>query len=724
MIKNFNILLAFLICTISAKADDYYWAKVKDFTSTNIVSIQASGGTVYAAREKGGLWLSSDQGKTWEMKENGEFKCMIIKNDGTIFAGQKEDGIIRSTNGGASFKDANDGIDDNIQGLKPVLAMAADSNGNIWAAVKAGGLYKSNNNGNSWTRVNADLFNEFKTIQTIAIGRDGKIFLGLYNNGIYTSEDDGESWEYFELNENQVLNSVISLCAYKPHELLNYCIAGTNHNGVFLSTDNGKNWEQIPDEELKSVFAYRSFLPADTILFAGTHKGGLYITRDDCETWNKSNEDIDSRIINDICFSYEDSYYAATDDGVFKYIRVKGALAIEVNRDISEDELLLPGDRIVFEVKVLDDQGEALEGADVYAVSNIDNIQKQFQSDVRGYVLYTYEIPADAVRGDYYMTFRAEMDEYKNSPKKSSLMQVRTADSLSLFVEITPELKQEITLGDEVKYSITVKDYKDQPVENATITVTDALMAVQPQLLTDANGSSTYTVIPDEETRQAEYRIDFNIEADGFNPLPTESRFIKYNYSDEKIINMIILPDSSIVLKQGELLELKAGVTDYELTPLSGVTISYDDKLVNDEGTIESGSDGIAEYSYTIFNDKTPGKYLMIFKASKDGYHTTDTIQKYVEVIDANSVVEISSSNMNIYPNPANGHIYFSIDDENIDNAEISIINIIGEVIFTSNILNNNEIHKIDISGFASGNYFLSIKTGKKLYHKKFLIVN
>ena len=70
-----------------------------------------------------------------------------------------------------------------------------------------------------------------------------------------------------------------------------------------------------------------------------------------------------------------------------------------------------------------------------------------------------------------------------------------------------------------------------------------------------------------------------------------------------------------------------------------------------------------------------------------------------------------------VYPNPANNVLNFSIKN-NVEIDEISINDISGKQIYKSDNTPNNAI---DVSGFASGVYFVTFKSEDSLVTKKFI---
>jgi len=81
--------------------------------------------------------------------------------------------------------------------------------------------------------------------------------------------------------------------------------------------------------------------------------------------------------------------------------------------------------------------------------------------------------------------------------------------------------------------------------------------------------------------------------------------------------------------------------------------------------------------------------------------------------------MEIKENQLNIYPNPAKEYITVDISSENIENATVQIINLLGKVVYSETGIINNNI-KIDIQNFESGLYFLSIENENSIMIKKF----
>ena len=85
-----------------------------------------------------------------------------------------------------------------------------------------------------------------------------------------------------------------------------------------------------------------------------------------------------------------------------------------------------------------------------------------------------------------------------------------------------------------------------------------------------------------------------------------------------------------------------------------------------------------------------------------------------VEIVEVDNVIEEYENKFNIYPNPVNDILVIDTDEEI---EEINIYNIVGISVFKV----NNIKHDINVSDFAEGVYFISIKTDKGEVVKRFI---
>jgi photosystem II stability/assembly factor-like uncharacterized protein len=144
-----------------------------------------AGGQILFLGAHTGLFQSVDRGRTWKKvavsSKHAHLDVMDIaadpKEPKTIYIGTHEAGVLKSTDGGKTWKDASRGI-----GGPDVHGLAIDPNMpvKLYAAVreKGEGIYRTTDQGGKWTRVDDGPQGEIKFLRSVNIPTGmGGIFL-------------------------------------------------------------------------------------------------------------------------------------------------------------------------------------------------------------------------------------------------------------------------------------------------------------------------------------------------------------------------------------------------------------------------------------------------------------------------------------------------------------------------------------------------------------------
>jgi photosystem II stability/assembly factor-like uncharacterized protein len=168
----------------------------------NIVWSPSAGALPYYTKDRGATWTRCSLGDVTQTGFRAHYTsqkplCADRVQPDTFYLYTPEDGVLRSTDGGASFSKVGSPLDNrwNII-LKSTLGHA----GHLWFADGAGGgLWRSTDGGATWTEnagiqqaINVGLgkahtANGYPTLFVAGI-KDGK-------HGIYRSTDEGKTWE-------------------------------------------------------------------------------------------------------------------------------------------------------------------------------------------------------------------------------------------------------------------------------------------------------------------------------------------------------------------------------------------------------------------------------------------------------------------------------------------------------------------------------------------------
>ncbi len=719
MVKRLILaLLTFTFLFQTSQAEEIFWQKISDFPDIEISSIAVdSAGVIFAGSRGNGIYRSDDKGKSWENVEFGEnVYDMVIAPDGRIYAATEEHGVMRSNTGGNFWDQVNNGIEDNLVGKKTIRALAVDSSGNLYTGMQLGGMYRSDDGGDNWTRLAESTFDNYKNIQTIQITPDGKIFAGTYKNGIYYSANGGQSWTHKDLSQTASKNNVKGLGIISSPENDLYIFAGTVHNGIFRSTDGGSTWKKDTNGTAKVFFNYYSFgISPEREVYAGTHKAGLLVSTDYGETWERASEDLTPYEVYALTFSSDGRFYAGTDAGIFERKIVLGKLALDVERQPDKNTELDYGEKVDFDVTVLDHESNPLEGADVKVSDNLNSRIRNLTSDENGKISYEMKVPNDVQQGTYYAEFTASHDQYKDSETFKSPVIVKPLDSSKIYLTITPEEKQIIDLDDSVEYTITALDHEDNPIDNASVHVNDSLMENQIDLTTNAEGKAFYTSKAGNTRKQGIYAVKFSAEKGELQSIGETRREIELQFNVSLLLKIDVSPEEKIEVDKNDTAKFTVSVLNYEDDPVNPASVIIIDSIADTRDTIDVDQNGKINYESVVPTDKEYGNHYIYFRAVKDGFYDSITEQRLVHVKDMNSVryTEHNQPEIKVFPNPVKSTGKISFNLEEISKIEISLIDINGnmvEKIADGTYSTGDQLFTIDASGLPSGAYYLRVR--------------
>jgi hypothetical protein len=175
-----------------------------------------------------------------------------------VFAATKEEGLFLSTNQGQTWDSINDGLATHL--INSIVGI-----GSTILVGTSVGVYSSTNNGSSWSPANSGLTD--RNISSFA-GSEGFLFAGT-DSGVFLTSDSGKNW----IPANQGLASKISALA-----IGGYLFAGTS-SGVWrrplsgLIVSAGQHSARSAPKEFTLEQNYPNpFNPATTIRYAVPHR--------------------------------------------------------------------------------------------------------------------------------------------------------------------------------------------------------------------------------------------------------------------------------------------------------------------------------------------------------------------------------------------------------------------------------------------------------------------
>lgn len=231
--------------------------------------------TIYAGYALGGVWKTSDGGQSWSPLMDGEPSLAVgaVAIDpaapSTLYVGTGEPspylgyggrGILRSTNGGASFEERGAAIFEDLAVSRIVIdgpavyaaalfgARGRGQNCNSDYDAPGQGVYRSTDGGDTWTLLKEGKIVDLE-IDTSVTPR--RLLVSDYAAGAFVSEDGGSTWiapDGLPTAQSTPRARRIELAFSPANPTVVYAGMGLDKAAaMFISLDGGKSFSPIPD---------------------------------------------------------------------------------------------------------------------------------------------------------------------------------------------------------------------------------------------------------------------------------------------------------------------------------------------------------------------------------------------------------------------------------------------------------------------------------------------
>jgi len=289
MLKRAIVLLSFIAVSAFGASPDVSilknltWREVGPYRGGRadaVVGIASQPDVYYFGSCGGGVWKTTDGGRTWMPVSDGYFGGSIgavavaPSDPAIVYAGTGEetirgnvshgDGMWKSTDAGKTW--THIGLDDSrhisrirVSPTDPDLVYAA-AMGHAWGPNEQRGVYRSKDGGKTWERI---LFvNENSGAVDLAMDptnprilyaslwrfRRGAYFFesGGEGSSLWKSTDGGDTWKELSGNKGMPKGTLgiigITVSPSNPQNL--YAIVEAKEGGVFRSRDGGETWSK------------------------------------------------------------------------------------------------------------------------------------------------------------------------------------------------------------------------------------------------------------------------------------------------------------------------------------------------------------------------------------------------------------------------------------------------------------------------------------------------
>ena len=221
-----------------------------------VLCLKTRGTDFYAGTEKaldggGGIFKSSDYGKSWNYIGLKNMLVFSINyNQSYLFVGSDQ-GVLRTANEGATWEQVNNGLPstriNDFEVMDTVLFVGTDA-----------GIFRSTNNGTNWTPYG---FADTSVTSLLKVGT--ALFAGT-QTGIFSNVPPDTNWVRIGFADSVVTSL----------EIKNGLIFAGINNKLFISRDNGISWSPINTGFDNT--AIPTFTLGDNFLFAGSWGEGVW----------------------------------------------------------------------------------------------------------------------------------------------------------------------------------------------------------------------------------------------------------------------------------------------------------------------------------------------------------------------------------------------------------------------------------------------------------------
>lgn len=255
--------------------------------------------TLFAATVSG-LYETDDSGASWSFNGAAGFFATAVKSDpltpGTLFVLDLDLGVRKSTDGGATWTSQNTGLApaNRLLGLEldPHTAGTLYVSAFPSAVPAVAPVYRSTDGGATWAAAAQGLGG--RDVRDLAAGLSLAGTTALYAataDGVFTSQDGGQSWTAPHAQTTSAIALNVLVVAAPPVSAgsAGLVFAGARHLGVFRSTSSGALW-RTANQGLTGVqvgpFAVAPSNPS--VLYAVAVGQGLQRSDDAGATWRRA----------------------------------------------------------------------------------------------------------------------------------------------------------------------------------------------------------------------------------------------------------------------------------------------------------------------------------------------------------------------------------------------------------------------------------------------------
>jgi hypothetical protein len=276
------------------------WINLNTGLNSSVVNcFYNSGANIYAATTHGAYLLN---GLSWSAANTGYADTLnsIITFNNKLYAGSRNDGIVRSTSiSAASWMTLN-------TGLNNLEINAIHNSGQLVIAATNKGLFVSRDLAATYIVCNSGIPDSLNITSLAFSGT--KLYISTKNSGVFCSADTGKTWSS--------INAGIGSMSIKKISVYGSVIFAAGFNDdVYYSDINNLSWSTSTG--LPSGIVITSFAAQGNFFVLGSSTHGVF-TSTNLATWNQTNAGLANANISSLAIYNNEIYAGTIGSGIFK----------------------------------------------------------------------------------------------------------------------------------------------------------------------------------------------------------------------------------------------------------------------------------------------------------------------------------------------------------------------------------------------------------------------
>ena len=272
-------------------------------------------GTLYAGTRNGGIYKTTDGGQSWTPKNEG-IVGSIYSNfalDPTdpekVYLGTDGGGLFRTTDGGDHWAHGEGSYH---QIVKSISIDAVQANVLTMGAFRD--IYRSFDYGATW----GILYQFDFATGVLSIAQDpvstNTMYIATNTHGLMKSIDGGYTWNRTAVSQ---ISTVVAIGPGDPQVVL-----ASGFNGLVKSTDGGAAWRTTLDVPYGSAIVFDAANPGT--VYASFGYNGVYVSNDGGETWSPANAGLPTLQINALAIDSDNGILYAGTEGAGIFVSYDG----------------------------------------------------------------------------------------------------------------------------------------------------------------------------------------------------------------------------------------------------------------------------------------------------------------------------------------------------------------------------------------------------------------